>query len=44
MKPGSYMPAFGAGQFDPVRKTRVAGAGLSDQEIADLVAYLQALK
>ena len=44
MKPGSYMPALGRGQFDPVRKTTVGQAGLSDQDIADIVAYLQALK
>ena len=43
MKPGSIMPTLGKGQYDPLLKTTIA-SGLTDQEIADIVAYLQALK
>jgi len=44
MKPGSYMPTLGAFQRDPITKKTVPQTGLSDQQIADIVAYLQALK
>ena len=45
MKPGVIMPTLGAGQYDPVTKARPSGkTGLTDQQIADIVAYLQALK
>jgi cytochrome c oxidase subunit 2 len=43
MKPGSQMPTLGKGQIDPITKQKVPG-GLDDQQIADVVAYLQALK
>ena len=43
MKPGSVMPTLGKGQIDPTTKQKVPG-GLDDQQIADVVAYLQALK
>lgn len=43
MKPGSIMPTIGANLYDPVKKQKVTG-GLTDQQIADIVAYLQALK
>jgi cytochrome c oxidase subunit 2 len=43
MKPGSIMPTLGKGQYDPIFKTTIS-SGLTDQEIADIVAYLQALK
>jgi cytochrome c oxidase subunit II len=43
MKPGVLMQTLGAGQYDPVLKTRLS-TGLTDQQIADIVAYLQALK
>ena len=43
MKPGSLMWTIGKGEYDPVRKTTVA-AGLDDRQIADVVAYLLALK
>ncbi|HWK11180.1 MAG TPA: cytochrome c oxidase subunit II [Vicinamibacterales bacterium] len=43
MKPGVIMPTLGKGEFDPVLGTRLT-QGLSDQEIADIVAYLHALK
>ena len=46
MKPGSLMPALGIGETDRTLKTKVtaAGGGLTDQEIADIVAYLTTLK
>jgi cytochrome c oxidase subunit 2 len=43
MKPGVYMVTEGAGEFDPVRKMKSA-TNLTDQQIADIVAYLQTLK
>ncbi len=46
MKPGVIMPTLGMNEFDPVLKTQVTKAqgGLDDQQIADIVAYLSALK
>ena len=46
MKPGVAMPTLGIGQRDPVTGATVTPAlgGLTDQQIADLVAYLQALR
>jgi cytochrome c oxidase subunit 2 len=45
MKPGITMPTLGKGQIDPVTKQAVGGgAGLTDQEIADIVAYLRSLR
>ena len=43
MKPGILMNTFGAGEYDPIFK-RTVQPGLSDQQIADIVAYLQTLK
>ncbi len=43
MKSGVLMPTLGKGQYDPQTKATTP-AGLSDQQVADLVAYLQALK
>jgi len=43
MKPGVLMPTLGDGELDPITKVRVSG-GLTDQQIADVVAYLMALK
>ena len=43
MKPGVLMQTIGAGEFDPVTKQTVK-PGLTDQQIADVVAYLQTLK
>jgi cytochrome c oxidase subunit 2 len=43
MKPGSIMPVLGAGQYDP-RMHMMSPVKLSDQQIADIVAYLQTLK
>lgn len=46
MKPGAAMPTLGLGQRDPVTGATVTQAlgGLTDQQIADIVAYLQALR
>ena len=43
MKPAVVMPTLGSGEYDPVTKQRLT-AGLDDQQIADLVAYLQSLR
>jgi cytochrome c oxidase subunit 2 len=43
MKPGSFMVTLGKGQYDPITKNTLS-IGLTDQQIADIVAYLQALK
>jgi cytochrome c oxidase subunit 2 len=46
MKPDVLMPALGIDEYDPVLKAKVTPAtgGLTDQQIADIVAYLTALK
>lgn len=46
MKPLQFssMPTLGKGEYDPILKTVINVGGLTDQEIADIVAYLQALK
>ena len=44
MKPGVIMPTLGAFQRDPTTNITVPKTGLSDEQIADIVAYLQALK
>jgi cytochrome c oxidase subunit 2 len=46
MKPEVIMPTLGLDEFDPVLKAKVttANGGLTDQQIADIVAYLTALK
>ncbi len=46
MKPGSLMPAIGVGQYNTVTKSPMSPqlGGLADPQIADIVAYLQALK
>jgi len=44
LKPGSIMPTVGKGLVDPVRKNTITLGGLTDPEIADIVAYLLALK
>jgi len=43
MKPGVLMPTLARGQHDPITKSTLT-IGLSDQDVADIVAYLQALK
>jgi cytochrome c oxidase subunit 2 len=44
MKPGSIMPTFGSGEFNPLIKQNVTAGGLNDKQIADVVAYLLSLK
>jgi cytochrome c oxidase subunit II len=46
MKPEVIMPTLGLDEYDPVLKAKVttANGGLTDQQIADIVAYLTALK
>lgn len=44
MKPGSIMPTLGIGMYNPIMKANVTAGGLTDPQIADLVAYLLALK
>ena len=46
MKPGVTMPTLGIGEIDPITHAKVTPAtgGLTDQQIADIAAYLQALK
>ena len=44
MKPGVLMPTLGAGEYDGMTKAFIPKTGLNDQQIADIVAYLQALK
>jgi cytochrome c oxidase subunit 2 len=46
MKPDVIMPTLGLDEYDPVLKSKVttANGGLNDQQIADIVAYLTALK
>ena len=43
MKPGVLMPTIGINEYDPVARATLK-AGLTDQQIADIVAYLQSLK
>ena len=46
MKPDVLMPTLGLDEYDPVLKAKVTRAtgGLTDQQIADIVAYLTVLK
>jgi len=46
MKPDVLMPTLGLDEYDPVLKAKVTKAtgGLTDQQIADIVAYLTVLK
>jgi cytochrome c oxidase subunit 2 len=46
MKPEVLMPTLGLNEYDPVLKAKVTTAtgGLTDQQIADIVAYLSSLK
>jgi cytochrome c oxidase subunit 2 len=45
MKPGATMNSFGIGEYDPVTKSVLnAPMGFTDQQIADIVAYLGTLK
>lgn len=44
MKPGAKMQVVGKGEIDAVTKKPVAAGGLTDEQIADIVAYLRTLK
>lgn len=45
MKPGVTMPTFGLGEYDPVSQHGIVKfGGFTDQQIADIVAYLRTLK
>lgn len=44
MKPGSAMQTLGLNEYDPILKRNVTAGGLTDAQIADVVAYLMALK
>ena len=46
MKPEAIMPTLGMDEYDPILKAKVTSAtgGLTDQQIADIVAYLTVLK
>lgn len=43
MKPGALMNVFGIGEYSPDLKAPVT-VGLTDKQVADVVAYLQSLK
>jgi cytochrome c oxidase subunit II len=46
LKAGVVMPDFGIGEVDPVTHARITAptGGLTDQQVADIAAYLQQLK
>ena len=44
MKPGIIMPSLGKGQIDPQTKKLSTMSSLTDEQIADIVAYLRSLK
>jgi cytochrome c oxidase subunit II len=44
MKPGSLMPTLGKEEIDPTTGKVTTTPLLTDQQIADLVAYLQSLQ
>jgi cytochrome c oxidase subunit II len=44
MKPGAKMNVMGAGEYEPMLKRTVTTGGLTDAQIADIVAYLRTLK
>jgi cytochrome c oxidase subunit II len=46
LKPGVVMPDFGIGEVDPITHARITPStgGLTDQQVADIAAYLQQLK
>ncbi len=44
MKPGAKMNVMGKGEYEPMIKGTVAVGGLTDEQIADIVAYLMTLK
>ena len=44
MKPGSLMPPLGKDEIDPATGQKALTASLTDQQVADIVAYLMELK
>ncbi|MCC6927826.1 MAG: cytochrome c oxidase subunit II [Gemmatimonadaceae bacterium] len=44
MKPGSLMQTLGKGEHDPIMNMTVQAGGLTDEQIADITAYLLSLK
>jgi mono/diheme cytochrome c family protein len=44
MKPGVFMNTLGKGEYDPIAKIRMDQGALTDEQIADIVAYLRSLK
>ncbi len=44
MKPGVIMYTLGKGEIDPATGKPTIVGNLTDQQIADIVAYLQTLK
>lgn len=44
MKPGAKMNVMGTGEYDPMIKSTATTPRLSDEQIADVVAYLMTLK
>jgi cytochrome c oxidase subunit 2 len=44
MKPGAKMNVMGTGEYEPMLKRNVTTGGLTDAQIADIVAYLRTLK
>jgi cytochrome c oxidase subunit 2 len=44
MKPGSFMQTLGKGEYDPILKINVTAGALTDEQIADIVAYLRTLR
>ena len=44
MKPGSLMQTLGKGEHDPIMNLTVQAGGLTDDQIADITAYLLSLK
>lgn len=44
MKPGSLMQTLGKGERDPIMGITVEAGGLTDEQIADITAYLLSLK
>ena len=44
LKPGSTMPTLGKGQIDPLTGQVTTTGTLSDQDVADIAAYLLSLK
>jgi cytochrome c oxidase subunit 2 len=44
LKPGVLMNTLGKDQYDPIARLTITAGGLTDQQIADIVAYLMALK